>query len=276
MTMANTARRAHVDITYQGVNITKDIAPFLKDFEYSDNESKKADDIQITLEDRDALWMSSWKPTKGDAISATIIVEDWFGPGQSLSLPCGSFQVDEFEIEGPPNTVKIKAVSVPITSTARGEKKTKGWERITLRDMAAQIAGNAGLTLVYEADSNPYYLRVDQAELSDLAFLHKQCEKSGLSLKVTDKQLVIFDERKYESKATVRSIDRLAGDVTKFSFKSKSAGTAKAASVKYTDSLTGKTKEGLFTDANSTSGVTLQENECPEDEDFAEEEDGDE
>ena len=266
--MSNTARKARVEITYQGVNITADIAPYLKDFEYNDNESQKADDIQITLEDRELLWMSSWLPKKGDTISATIIVDDWFAPGQSMSLPCGSFQVDEFELQGPPNTVKIKAVSVPITSAARGEQKSKGWERITLRDMAGDIAANAGLSLLYDAPANPYYLRTDQAETSDLSFLARQCEKSVLSMKVTDKQIVIFDEHTYESKSAVREIDRLGGDVKSYSFKSKSAGTAKAAEVSYTDPLTGGTKTDLFEDPNSTSGVTLRENICPEDEEF--------
>lgn len=264
----STARKAHVEITYRGTNITKDIAPFLKDFEYNDNESKKADEIQITLEDRELLWMSSWLPTKGDTISATIIVDDWFSPGQSLSLPCGSFQVAEYGLSGPPNVVKIKAVSVPVTSAARGEQKTKGWEHITLCDMANDIASNANLSLLYDADINPYYLRVDQAETSDLSFLLQQCEKSGLSLKVTDQQVVIFDERKYEAKDTVRVIDRLGGDVKTYDFKSKSAGTAQAAEVSYTDPLSGQTKTELFEDPDSTSGVTLRENICPEDEEF--------
>ena len=83
-----------------------------------------------------------------------------------------------------------------------------------------------------------------------------------------DKQIVIFDEHTYESKSAVREIDRLGGDVKSYSFKSKSAGTAKAAEVSYTDPLTGGTKTDLFEDPNSTIGVTLRENICPEDEEF--------
>ena len=274
--MSRTARRAHVDITYQGKNITKDIAPYLKEFEFADGKSGDADSIQFTLQDREGQWLSGWKPTKGDVVEAGIIVEDWFGPGHSMTLPCGSFQVDDFEMDGPPKTVKIKAVSVPVTSSLRGDKKTKGWERITLRDMASDIAASAGLDLVYEADLNPYYLRVDQPDMSDLAFLLKQCQKSGLSMKVTDQQIVIFDERKYEAKESVRTIDLIGGDVEKYHFGSKSSGTAKSAKVTYTDPLTGKKKTGIFTDPNSKSGVTIENNECPEDEDFDEDYDDDE
>ena len=52
------ARKAEVVIFYEGVNISKDIAPFLISFSYTDNASDKADEICISLEDRRRLWLS--------------------------------------------------------------------------------------------------------------------------------------------------------------------------------------------------------------------------
>ena len=106
------ARRARVQISYNGKDITKDLAPYLKSFEYSDNAEDKSDEVQITLEDRDLLWCGDWFPEKGDTVEATIIVTD---DSVETRLPCGSFEVDEVESDGPPNTVKIKAVSVPLS-----------------------------------------------------------------------------------------------------------------------------------------------------------------
>jgi phage protein D len=265
-----TARKATVRIIYNGADISGDIAAYLIDFEYNDNESGKADDIQISLEDRNQLWLSGWLPKKTDTITATILVEDWFKPGEAFSLPCGTFQVDEIEHSGPPHIVRIKAISVPVSSAARGETKTRAWEKISLREIAADIGGSAGLALMYESEVNPQYLRVDQLETSDLAFLQQLCDKACLSLKVTDNQIVIFDERTYEANDAIREIERDGGDVIRFSFRSKSAGTAKRAIVSYADPLTGKTVTGEYEDPDSASGVTLNINDCP-DGDYADE-----
>ncbi len=44
-------RQATVKIVYNSSDISKDIAPYLLSFEYTDNESHKADSINITLEE---------------------------------------------------------------------------------------------------------------------------------------------------------------------------------------------------------------------------------
>ncbi|MBP2655414.1 MAG: Phage late control protein [Firmicutes bacterium] len=258
------ARQATVKIVYNAKDITKNIAPFLLDFEYTDNESHKADDIQLTLEDKNQLWMSDWLPTKGDTITASIIVENWFKPGDGLSLPCGTFSVDEVEFSGPPHIIRIKGVSVPTSTDIRGQAKTKAWEKISLKSIAEDLASAASLTLMYESDTNPQYLRIDQVESSDLAFLQTMCEKACVALKVTDNKIVIFDERTYEEKDAVWTINRKGGDVISFSLKSKTSGTAKAGKVTYSDPLTGKTVTGTYSDDSQESGVTINVNDCPD------------
>ena len=259
-------RQATVNIVYNKKDISTDIAPFLLSFEYIDNESHKADSINISLEDKNQLWMSSWLPAKGDTITASIITTDWMKPGETISLPCGSFSVDEIEFSGPPHIVQIKGVSIPTTSTLRGETKTKAWERIDLKSIATDIAAASNMTIMYESAINPQYLRIDQVESSDLAFLQTLCEKACAALKVTSNMIVIFDERTYEAKSTVRDIDRTGGDVIQFNLKTKTAGTAKTAKVSYSDPLTGKTTSGSFTDPNSSAndGVTINVNDCPD------------
>lgn len=258
-----TARQAIVKIVYNAKDISNDIAPFLLDFSYTDNESGKADDIQITLEDRNQLWIGDWFPAKGDTITASIVVSDWFRQGEAISLPCGTFTVDEIDFSGPPSTVAIKATSIPTTAGIKGQTKTRAWERISLQAIAAEIAAGASLSLMYEADGNPQYLRIDQVESSDLAFLQLLCEQACVALKVTDNKIVIFDKRAYESNDAVRTIDRLAGDVKNYGLKSKTAGTAKTAKVSYSDPLTGETAEGEYTDESQETGTVLEVNTCP-------------
>ena len=68
------ARYAEVSLIYEGKNISRDIAPYMVSFSYTDNSADKADDISLTLEDRERLWCSDWFPSKGDTIKASIIV----------------------------------------------------------------------------------------------------------------------------------------------------------------------------------------------------------
>ena len=58
------ARRAYPKIIYNKVNISETLKPYLKNMEYTDVLTGQADDLQLTLEDRDGLWLEAWFPTK--------------------------------------------------------------------------------------------------------------------------------------------------------------------------------------------------------------------
>ena len=58
--MSDFARRTDVMIRFDGVDITKDIKPYFLSLTYTDNEEDTPDDIQITLQDRDGIWLEKW------------------------------------------------------------------------------------------------------------------------------------------------------------------------------------------------------------------------
>jgi hypothetical protein len=238
------ARRARVQITYNGKDITRDIAPYLKSFEYSDNAEDKSDEVQITLEDRDLLWCGDWFPEKGDTVEATIIVTDDSG---ETRLPCGSFEVDEVESDGPPNTVKIKAVSVPLSSGIRHDKNSKPWENVKLSAIAGDIAQKAGMQLTFESDDDPTFDRVDQVRRGDLVFLQELCQRTGKALKVTSKKIVIFDEEQYEKAGSVVALKKGESNIKSYHFASKNLSPYKSATNKYHDANSGKTYKGSYT-----------------------------
>lgn len=60
MSDQNMARRTAVETSFDGVDITRSIRPYLLSVTYTDNEADKADDLQIKLQDRDSLWLESW------------------------------------------------------------------------------------------------------------------------------------------------------------------------------------------------------------------------
>lgn len=270
--MANkSARKTSALILYNGKNISSSLVPYLKSLTVTDNIGGMADDLQITLEDRKALWQGSWLPEMGATLDVSIICENWPElPGTIYRL--GLFEIDEITSSGPPSEVQIKAVSVPDDNKLRGVERTRSWEKAELKRIANDIAAGAALTLAYEPDYNPIIDRAEQSEESDLNFLYKILQDHGLALKIFDKQLVIFDEADYEAAEPTSIIykPRQAGDtgtafeikaVKSYSLKSKLRDIYKACHVKYQDGKSKQKIEATFTDPQKASGKTLEVNE---------------
>lgn len=234
------AARSRVILLYNGVDISADVSRDLVRFEFTDNASGQVDDLQVTLQDRQGLWRGAWLPEKGASLVAVVVPA--FGTG---TLACGSFQIDEVQISGPPNVVTMKAVSTPVESAIRSEKHTKAWESDGLQNIAAEIAQEAGLALFYEAPAVNYD-RVDQREESNLQFLQRLAEEAGLNLKISDTQVVIYDEQTLEAQASVATIDVEGGMVTRYGVRSKTRDVYRAARSRYRDGSKNETFEFLF------------------------------
>lgn len=256
--MTNT-RRAIIDVTYQGVDITTDIAPFLTAFTYNDNEGK-SDDIQIDLEDRDRKWQGPWLPQKGDTIAASIRLENWRAEGITTQLNCGTFYVDDVGFKGPPDKISIKALSVPFTNGGKDTEKTRSWENAGLIIILGDVAASAGLTLLYDAPDFVYD-RVNQEKETDLAFAKRIAKREGLAIKVTDNQLVVYSELMYEAKGAVSTITRGEEDIQDYDFKESAAEEQyKIVEVSYLDNKTKKPIKYTYEVPGVKEGPTLKIN----------------
>lgn len=225
-------RTATLKLSYDNVDISSDIAPCVLGFSYTDHAHGKADDLQITLEDRDQLWKNSWFPRKGAKLVPEIICQGWEEAGDYLSLKPGGFEIDDLGASGPPDTFTIKAVSSPITKSMRREKKTKAWEAVNLQAIAAEIAFNHSLTLFYEAEPVNFE-RVDQKEESDLAYLKRLCKENGLNLKISEEKVILFAGKDFEAKSSSFSFSKGSELITRYSLNSKAHDTYRACQVKY-------------------------------------------
>ena len=115
----------------------------------------------------------------------------------------------------------------------------------TLSGIANEIAGANGMVCMYESASDPFYARVEQLKTSDIQFLETLCHNAGISLKATNRILVLFDQAAYESKAAVFTIKRGGGAYTKHKLNVGTADTQySSCRVSYVDS-TGKCIEGI-------------------------------
>lgn len=237
------ARRVQLHVTIGGHDATGALMPSLLELSFTDNATGKADEVQLELHDREGHWNSDWKPKKGMAVTASILVKDWFGPGQDATLPCGAFKIDELEFTGPPDKVSIKAVSSALTTGLRDEAKTRAWESHSLKGVASEIAAQHGLTLMYSGDAHKFG-RQDQRKESDLSFLNRLATERAMHCKVHDGKLILFDAPAAEAQRPGVVIPKRGSPFspTSYSFKQSSSKTAyKKAEVAYTDPSQGET-----------------------------------
>ena len=141
------ARRANVDINFDGTDITHSIRPYLLSVTYTDNEEDAADDLQIKIQDRDSVWLEKWL---NDAIDAAATTEQQevatktykvtpaiglnvrSGPGTNYAkygaLVCGT-TIDVISISGGWATInyggKTAYVSADYIQPLEGEKSSQ-------------------------------------------------------------------------------------------------------------------------------------------------------
>jgi phage protein D len=210
---------------------------------------------------------SGSRDIKGFNIYVIIIQKNWESDGKDRVLVCGEFEIDSTNAKGGDSggsRVTIKGTSLPHkSSTVRTQLKTRAWENIQLSSIAREIAVTNGLTCMYESSFNPVYKRLEQVQWSDIAFLKKLCRNAGISLKVINGIMVLFDCHEFEKKAAVFTIERGKSDVKSYRFGTSMNKTAYArCRVSYTNPSNGETIEYTYTPQDSDSeGLTLEINE---------------
>ncbi len=259
------ARHAEVTVIFDGTNITKSITPYLLSLSYTDSEEDESDDLEIQLQDREGLWLKSWL---NKAILASAASKLKIGAAIALKglgvrggvLPAGEFELDSVSAGGPPATVTIRATALPYSAAIRQTKKSRAWEAYTLSGIAKEITKNAGMKCLYTPKQDPFYQRTEQEKTSDIAFLSDLCHDAGISLKCTDRRLVLFDQAEYEARPSVLTICRGDGQYISYDLGTNSAETQYASCrVSYTDPATGKCVEGKAkADPESEGGQCLE------------------
>lgn len=251
------ARKTTIEVTYKGVNISADVAKDLVGFSFTDNESSKADDIDLTLQDRDGKWQREWFPTLGDKMTVKILYES---NGRASYLECGTFELDEFTGSGGNGTtVSFKGVSVPQSNTVRRTKKNKAWEAVKLSEIAKDVAKTGELNLNYVTNVDPMFDRRDQNNKSDLEFLKSLCEEIALSIKVTKDEIVIFNRDDLEKNESIATIVFGSSEVETWSFTTQAHDTYSESIVIYKDPKTGKTTQANIKSKDVKSGKVLKQ-----------------
>ena len=218
------------------VNVTVDLLPDLLSFTYDDKETNESDEISLLLKDPEGKWAGTWRPDSGESVKAYLSKGTTTDNGVNRNeLYCGRFFVDVMRVSGSPRVVEMRAVSVPLNKPIRRKVKTANWIKKSLKFIAEAKAKEADLQLLYESEINPTYDRVDQNLESDLKFLSRLCEEAGLSIKVTDEQLVIFDQSYYERQAPIQMFTLGESGILSWRFENVQGETYRSCKVIYRD-----------------------------------------
>jgi uncharacterized protein len=252
-------RRIDLDLKYNNQNITADIKDFVSSISFTDNLSGDADEISLSIGDREKKWTHAWIPKMGASIEASILISADWGSANASKRKLGYFEIDQLGTGYPPMTISIGGISIPEHSSLRGTKKTKAWEKTNLKKIAGDIAKKNGLKLYFSVQENPEYDRIDQQSQSDVAFLYKTCSEAGLSLKIANKSLTILDDAHLESKPEVVTIHSNDSRIKNYRGSYKQTGIYKSCKVSFTNTSKKKTYSHTFTPKNppATSRVLI-------------------
>ncbi len=200
---------------------------------------------------------------KPKLVTAVLIQKNWNDTGKEVTLNIGTFEIDSIEASGPPTKVTVKSTSIPYTSTLRMEKKSRAWENITLKAIGEQIAGESGLSLMYEASENPTFKRKEQVQMSDIKFLQELCHATGMALKVTTLKIVIYDAAEYDAKPATKTFEFGGRDIISYKLGTSLTDTAyTSCHVSYSDPDSKETIEYTYTpDSSEGTGQILEINE---------------
>ena len=212
-------------------DVSEDLCKDLLSWSFTDHESGQADEISLTLKDNEGKWAGSWKPDGGENIKMYLSAGTTEEPGPEAFL--GTFFVDYQRISGAPRVYELRAVSIPLNKPVRKTQKSRAWENHSLQEIAQEICRDAELELFFDSVENPQYQRIDQSRQSDMAFLQHLCEDAGLSIKVTDKTIVIFGQERYEKKDPVCAMEIGVSDILSYTFEVSQSDTYKAVKVSH-------------------------------------------
>lgn len=182
------------------------ITPFLTEFVYVDNDGLQkgeSDDVEITVEDSQGFFRNN-PPARGSSLKVK------FGYTDKIRN-AGVFFIDSFEYSSSRSgdLFRIKALAKDVKASYR-TIKTVGFENITLRKIADDIAKKNGYKLDF-AGEDVFFERLTQNQKRDMQFFMELCRLYGFICKVSNKKLVIrsLDERLGEKTIYVVTRDNI-------------------------------------------------------------------
>ena len=232
-------------------DVTQDLRDLVSSIRYTDNLSL-ADTIEITLENKNRIFMKEWFPSRGNFISLHI------GYKNEKYLNCGTFRLNEIVFSGFPETVSLYGNSWISKGQIEfwKEKKTRTWENVSLSFVVNQIASEHNLQPFVRLKEDIEFKRLEQNNITTGQFLQNLSEKYGCTFKVYREKLVFVQWKYLDDLPPHMKITPY--DVIKYRIKDVPREMYKKAIVQYWDPKTKELKEYVYEDPYLEYGGVLK------------------
>jgi phage protein D len=244
--------RPNFTLFYKGVNITLDVWNNLISCTYTDKVHGEADEIEVTLQDRDGVWRGPWCPEHGDRVQL------WIGYEPAPLVYCGAFEIDEpaASLGRGGDTLTFRGVSAPVTKALR-TRKTQGFENQTLGQIAQKVAGEHGLSVAGKPPDIRFD-RITQRRKRPLEFLADLADSYGAYFTVRDNSLYFAERKELHERAPVWLFRADSDDYIKADLKRAAHKTYSKARATYFDGNRKKTIDVEVEDKAVRNGDTLR------------------
>lgn len=233
--------QSKLKIEYNGVEATDIIASDCGAFTWKDNATGAADTMTLSLSNLNGKWMNGFYPSDEDVFKAWIQLQEWAADYRSGEIYCGCFMVDSLQYSGFPQTLQLSGISTPTNGNFNVKQNNKAWKKTTVKTIMENIAADAGIALVFDAEDVGVE-SINQSGKTDLAFAYSLCSQYGLSIKLYNNKLVVYEQTKYEAREAQYTITpELLGGNGSYSISKQITKLYDSVKIQYTNGKKGKT-----------------------------------
>ncbi len=219
-------------------DVTAIIRDRLIELRVTDVSGLTSDTVMIRLDDRAPVIEL---PRKGAKLEISL---GYQGAGLDHK---GLFVVDEIGLEGPPDTLVIRARAADLRKGLK-ERRTRSFDNIKIGDLVASIASAHGYLPKVSAELAAVTIaHIDQTTESDLELLTRLAEGRGAVAKVANGLLlfVLKAASKSSSGKDLPAVTKLRSDLTRWNVLLADRGTYPAVEARYQDIPAGAEKKIL-------------------------------
>lgn len=247
-------------LIFRGIDISSEVAPHLVSCTYVDKVHGEADEIDVTVQDKDGLWRGSWCPEHGDA------VELWIGYKGEPMVYCGSFEIDELNaiLGRGGDAFSFKGVSAPVSKAIR-TRKSQRFEKQKLKEVAQKIGQTHGMQIV-GTPPDIRFEHVAQRRERDLEFLSRLSDDYGAYFTVKGKKMVFAERKELHERAPSFILRADSDDYISANLKRAAHKTYSKAKASYFEGNEKKKIEVEVEDKKVKTGDTLRIDERVENE----------
>lgn len=170
-------------VVVDGKDMSARVAPRLMSLSITECRSDQADQLDLVLDDADGRLAL---PRRGVSVRVYL---GWDGPRGLVDK--GTFEVDEVEYSGPPDTITLRARSADMGNALR-TRGTRSFHKTTINAIVETIAKAHKLTPVVGLFGKTKVAHIDQTDESDLAFLNRIGKRYDAVATIKDGKLLFM------------------------------------------------------------------------------------